>query len=199
MSKTRSRNFLKSLVERTSFDLATNYVFWSKSPEGITVRDNHRMSDREMALRFCAFEMLSYEEYSQATSLDAFLLDYTRQIDRGSDVSLPSPDIVKLEATFERAMENCAAILDDAAFRRWPRGALRRGPINRAIFESHALALADFKLSTLSPHKEKIKDSFRSLFSDPEYDNAVRSGTGDVRKVRCRLEMPRRILAEILQ
>jgi hypothetical protein len=32
------------------------------------------MSDREMALRFCAFRHFSSDEYSQATSLDAFLL-----------------------------------------------------------------------------------------------------------------------------
>jgi hypothetical protein len=199
MSKTRSRNFLKSLVERTSFDTATEFAFWSKNASGETVRDNRRMSDREMALRFCAFRDVSLAEYGQATSLDAFLLEYTRRIDGPSGASHEGPNLFKLEGTFERAMVNCSTILDSAAFRRWPPGASRRGPINRAIFESQALALADFDIETLLPHKDNIIDVFRALFNNPEYDDAVRAGTGDVRRVERRLDLPRKELAKILQ
>jgi hypothetical protein len=157
------------------------------------------MADREMALRFCAFRNSPYKEYDQATSLDAFLLEYTRHIDLASDTSLPGLDLPELDAAFDRAMTNCATILEKAAFRRWPPDAQRRGPINRAIFESHALALADYQLDALLPHKEKITNAFRALFADTEYDNSVRSGTGDVRRVRYRLEKPRAVLAEIIQ
>jgi Protein of unknown function DUF262 len=198
MSKTSSRNFLKSLVERTSFDTATGFAFWSKNASGETVRDNRRMSDREMALRFCAFRDISLDEYGQATSLDAFLLEYTRRIDGASGGSHESPDLLKLEAAFERAMVNCSTILDSAAFRRWPPGASRRGPINRAIFESQALALADFDIETLLPYKENITDAFRALFNNPDYDDAVRAGTGDVRRVERRLDLPRKALVKIL-
>jgi len=55
MSKTRSRHFLKALVESPNFDKALGDVFWNKDSTGNLVRDNLRMSDREMALRFCAF------------------------------------------------------------------------------------------------------------------------------------------------
>ena len=199
MSKTQSRNFLKSLVERDSFDRATGFVFWTKSPEDVPIRDNHRMSDREMALRFCAFRNVSFEEYGQAASLDAFLLEYTRRIDQASSVPLRSPDLAQLEAAFERAMTNCAEILNRGAFRRWPPDAARRGPINRAVFESQALALADYELESLVPHRERIAAAFRSLFEQYDYDDAVRAGTGDIRKVQCRLEVPRKMLAEILQ
>jgi hypothetical protein len=198
MSKTQSRNFLKSLVERQSFDTATGFAFWSKDPEGLPVRDNQRMSDREMALRFCAFRDVSFEEYGQAASLDAFLLEYTRRIDRASEGPSQNPNLAQLQAAFERAMINCAAILGRGAFRRWPPDAARRGPINRAVFESQALALADYELSVLEPHRDAIASAFRRLFDDLAYDSAVRAGTGDVRKVQSRLEMPRKLLAGIL-
>jgi len=55
------------------------------------------MSDREMALRFCAFRHFSSDEYSQATSLDAFLLEYTRRIDRAADSSNESRNLLELE------------------------------------------------------------------------------------------------------
>lgn len=198
MSKARSREFLKSLVERESFDRATGFAFWSKDASGHTARDNRRMSDREMALRFCAFREVSLEEYAQSTSLDAFLLEYTRRIDHASRVE-KAPDLRHLEGAFERAMVNCGTLLEEAAFRRWPPGAPRRGPINRAIFESQALALADYTLEELSPYKEQLVSAFRALFENAEYDDAVRSGTGDPRKVERRLMMPRKVLAEILQ
>jgi Protein of unknown function DUF262 len=55
MSKTRSREFLRKLVESDSFDIATGKLFWGKDPAGKLVRDSKRMTDREMVLRFCAF------------------------------------------------------------------------------------------------------------------------------------------------
>ena len=76
--------------------------------------------------------------------------------------------------------------------------ASRRGKINRAIFESQALALANYKLDELLPHRDKILERFRQLFKNDEYDNAVRSSTGDHRKVEVRLTMPRQVLDEIV-
>jgi len=195
MSKTKSRDFLRSLVERESFDKATRYTFWTKDADGNDARDNRRMADREMALRFCAFRSTKLADYERSASLDGFLLDFTRRIDRG-DIS--SAELQDLEASFDRAMVNCSTILAEAAFRRWPPGGTRRGPINRAIFESQALALADNTLRKLLPHSDKIVAAFRKLFDDPEYDTAVRAGTGDPRKVERRLKAPRERLAKIL-
>ena len=195
MSKARSRDLLRSLVERDSFDRASAYTFWSKDAEGQWNRNNHRMADREMALRFCAFRSTTIPEYERAGSLDSFLLEFTRSIDRGDFTNQALAD---LETAFERAMVNCSTILGDAAFRRWPPGAGRRGPINRAIFESQALALADHDVNTLLPHKEQIITSFRELFNNQQYDSAVRSGTGDARKVERRLNASRECLVEIL-
>jgi hypothetical protein len=195
MSKARSRTLLRSLVEHASFDNATAHTFWSRDAEGRLVRDNHRMADRELALRFCAFRSTSLEQYARAISLDSFLLEFTRSIDRG-DVS--DQQLAELEASFERSMVNSWKILENAAFRRWPPGGIRRGPINRAIFESQSLALADFKLEDLLPHKDQIVEAFRELFNDQLYDSAVRSGTGDPRKLERRLNAPREHLARIL-
>ena len=194
MSKTRSRDFLRSLVERDSFDLATAFTFWSWDMEGHRVRDNRRMADREMALRFCAFRNTSITEYERASSLDGFLLEFTRSIDRGD---IADQELEELEVAFEQSMVNCWTILGDAAFRRWPPGASRRGPINRAIFESQALALADHSLSNLAPHKDKIVAAFRQLFENASYESAVRAGTGDPRKVERRLSAPSDLLAEV--
>ena len=198
MSKDRSRNFLRELVESQNFDKVMGKIFWKKDSTGQWNRDNQRMSDREMALRFCAFRKFRIEEYATASSLDAFLLHFTRLIDQQTEQFLSDSDLSDLSTSFRKAMENCYAIMGRGAFRLWPPNASRRGPFNRAIFESQALALADHELSELLPFKDEIQEAFRKLFLDPAYDSAVRVGTGSHLKVARRLKMPREVLSGIL-
>jgi hypothetical protein len=170
-------------------------TFWNIDFEGNRIRDNKRMLDRELALRFCAFSTVPISEYSRATSLDAFLLEFTRRM-----YKQPSPDLdlTKLTAEFDQAMTNCFAIMGQSAFRYWPPQATRRGPLSRAIFESQAIALAAYPLATLLRRKDDIYNTLRSLFNDPDYDGAVRAGTGDFRKVSLRISLPRDAIARIL-
>lgn len=195
MSKNTSRQLLRTLVESPSFDKATAFTFFSRDPSSDWQRDNQRMADRELALRFCAFRSTSIAEYEKANTLDGFLLEFTRRIDRGE---LSAEDLPSLIRSFDRAMVNSAEILEGAAFRRWPLDATRRGPINRAVFEAQALALADYDLNDLTPYKDEIVLAFRKLFSDPLYDAAIRSGTGNPRKVERRLSATRNVVRAIV-
>lgn len=198
MSKTRSRDFLRNLVESPDFDQVMGKMFWSKQPTGELVRDNKRMTDRELALRFCTFYTLPVEDYARAPSLDAFLLQFTRMIDQQHALTFPDTHLIKMAAAFERAMQNCGAVFGRRAFRLWTKWSERRGPLNRAIFESQAIALADYSLDQVLAHKDAIQHAFRSLFSDTDYGNAVRVGTGSYLNVKRRLVMPRNALAEII-
>ncbi|MCS3896282.1 hypothetical protein M2171_005415 [Bradyrhizobium japonicum USDA 38] len=191
MSRSRSRRFLKTLIESDDFSKATQYAFWSRD---LSQRRDHRMTDRELALRFCAFLSVSIDEYAKASSLDSFLLEFTRRLDsRDSEI-----DLDRLEQRFNRAMRNSYEILGDAAFRRWPPGERRRGPINRAVFESQSLALSRYQLQKLLPFKDEIVAAFRNLFDDPDYDNSVRSATGDPKRVQLRLDIARDTLRKIV-
>jgi hypothetical protein len=196
MSRSPSREFLRSLVESREFDQATEYAFWSRDGSR---RDDRRMADREMALRFCAFRSVSIDEYSKASSLDSFLLEFTRRIDAEAEKGGTGLNLNELRDAFLRAMVNCFYILGAASFRRWPKDAERRGPINRAVFESHALALESFPLELLQPKSAEIQSAFRELFDDVDYDTAVRSGTGDPRRLERRLAMPRQLLKAMLE
>ncbi|CAJ0849108.1 hypothetical protein AMST5_00077 [freshwater sediment metagenome] len=203
MSHSRSRTFLKFLSEMPEFDEATQWHYWRPDPEnkGYFLRDSGRMTNRELALRFCAFRHYSDSEYRKYSGLDAFLVAYTKQLDGRSDEAsiITDGEMSVLSADFRRAMENAHQILDKAAFRRWPLTQLRRGPINRAVFESQAIALADYSLEVLSLKKEEIVLAFRGAFNDADYSRAVTVGTGDPRAVERRLEHTKAILAEVLR
>ena len=199
MSKSRSRSLLKKLSEMQEFDEATEWQYW-KWVSGDLVRDSGRMTNRELVLRFCAFRNYSDEYYRTHPSLDAFLVAFTKSVDLKTEDIAPVTDyqLRKLVADFKRAMKNATEILGSAAFRRWPSGQKRRGPLNRAVFESQAIALADYKLADLKPFKDQITLEFRKAFDDPDYSRAVTVGTGDPRKVVLRIEYTKNILKEIL-
>jgi hypothetical protein len=105
----------------------------------------------------------------------------------------------ELRADFKRGMTNAHQILGPAAFRRWPPSQQRRGPINRAVFEAQANALANYQLTDLMPRKDRITELFRGAFDDPAYLRAVTVGTGDIAKVAVRLEETRALVESALQ
>jgi hypothetical protein len=202
MSKQRSREFLRVLSEYESFDRATEKRFWRKPPDGSAgkVRDSDRMTNRELALRFCAFRDFSEPDYRKYASLDAYLIDFMRRLDQRSEMkpTLSESDEKKLAEDFDQAMVRAWQVLGKAAFRRWPPGQERRGPLNRAIFESQALALADFPLEDLLAKKEEVVAAFRSLFEDAKYARAVTVGTGDPAAIALRLGQTRDALKGVL-
>ena len=203
MSETKSRDFLKSLAEMPAFDEATGWHYWrrDKSSEDGWARDSGRMTNRELALRFCAFREYSEEDYRQFPSLDAFLVDYTRRIDGTSEKGkkISPRALTKLKKDFERAMINAYQVMGKAAFRRWPPTDTRRGPINRAVFEAQAIAMADYPLEKLMKRKSRIVTAFRKAFTDPEYARAVTVGTGSPKAVELRLCMTREILDKTMR
>ncbi len=203
MSKSRSRQFLRELSELESFDHATGMNFWRRDSDASKerIRDSGRMMNRELVLRFCAFRQFSSQEYRRYPSLDSYLVEYTKRIDGRSDTGAAFTDaeLVRIGSEFDLAMTNASAILEKAAFRRYPPNQTRRGPINRAVFESQAVALSRYELSQLLPYKAEITQAFRNLFEVDEYSRAVTVGTGDPRRVEVRLDRTAAALREIVE
>jgi hypothetical protein len=192
MSRRRSREFLKRLIELPSFHVATDHAF----------KNEHRMADREVVLRFLAFRHLGeLEGYRKFENLDSFLLDFTRQID-GFQSHKPRIDgagLERLAADFERAMKSAATVFGNAAFRKYPEGATKRGPINRALFESWSVALADHESDSLQPHAHTVLKHARARMKEEKYAAAITLATGDHSKVLLRFSVARDILQQAVQ
>ncbi len=191
MSRQRSREFLLVLSELPSFDEATARNFFRKDRNDSSrwVRDTGRMMNRELALRFCAFLNFDEEVYRQFSSLDAYLADFTKRID-GRPASGPSFDdsqLIDMCQKFDLAMRNAICVLGKYAFRRNPAYASKRGPLNRAVFEAQAIALAKFPHDLLASHADEVRGRLLSLFEEDEYVRCITVGTGDWRRVALRL------------
>ncbi|WP_067655352.1 DUF262 domain-containing protein [Nocardia harenae] len=184
MSRTRSRELLKRCVASPSFNEATGHV----------LKDHVRMHDREAALRFIAFRRLGrIEEYDRFGSLEQLLDATTTDID--------NPELVtdaQLDGWFndlERAMVNARAVFGDHAFRKWPTNSEHKSPINRALFESWGVVLADYDRSALETNREKIVELARkAMTKNVGYIAAISTSTADSRRVKKRFEIPRIIM-----
>lgn len=202
MSRKRSRQFLLELSELPSFDEATGRNFFRRDRDNPShwVRDTGRMMSRELALRFCAFLDFDQEVYRQFSSLDAYLADFTKRIDDrpASGPSFADNQLVYMLHQFDRAMENAISVLGKHAFRRNPASASKRGPINRAVFEAQATALAKFPSDLLAQYKDKVREKLLALFEEEEYVRCVTVGTGDWRRVSLRLRRTHEAIVEAL-
>lgn len=179
MSKPRSREILRRMTHTVAFAQAT----------GGRLTDHIRMNDREMALRFAAFWLKGLQAYQDRPVMETFLMDATEMLDEQKTVS--DRDVAELEAAFERAMGHAYLVFGEHAFRKWPEGEDYRRPINRALFESWSLALADPGLTTadLGARRAAIVEAARArMTNDVDYLNAITSSTADRYRVDYRFK-----------
>lgn len=179
MSSPRSRDILYRMTHTDAFARAT----------GGRLTDHIRMNDREMALRFAAFWFKGLVTYQERPVMETFLMDATELLDDSKQV--PDKQVAELEAAFERAMSHAYLIFGDHAFRKWPTGENWRRPINRAMFESWSLALADpdHTADDLRARRTAIVNAARErMTTDVGYLNAITSSTADRGRVDYRFK-----------
>jgi hypothetical protein len=184
MSGQKSRALLKECAESEEFNFATSGI----------LQDHPRMVDREFILRFMAFKMMqSYEEYASARSMDEFLTEATRKLD-----SKQNSEIESLKNDFLKSMHTAYLLFSDHAFRKWPASSERLFPINRALFESWAVALSECE-NTIEMDREQIVMKARLMMEeDTSFLEAISTSTGSIQKVKIRFEKVRSLLKELL-
>ncbi|MFJ5305294.1 DUF262 domain-containing protein [Streptomyces sp. NPDC088350] len=179
MSSPRSRDVLHRMTHTDAFAKAT----------GGRLTNHIRMNDREMALRFAAFWLKGIEAYLERPMMELFLMDATELLDDPKQVG--NERMAALEAAFDRAMTHAYLVFGEHAFRKWPQGEDYRRPINRAMFESWSLALADPALTTddLRARRKAIVQAARERMTvDVTYLNAITSSTADRYRVDYRFK-----------
>ncbi|WAL73015.1 DUF262 domain-containing protein [Kitasatospora sp. YST-16] len=180
MSSPRSRGILHRMTHTNAFATAT----------GGRLTDHIRMNDREMALRFAAFWLKGVEAYQERPMMELFLMDATEMLDDPKQVS--DEQVAALEAAFERAMIHAHLVFGDHAFRKWQKHDDHyRSPINRALFESWSMALADpeYTSADLTERRASIVQAARErMTTDFTYLNAITSSTADRVRVSYRFE-----------
>jgi hypothetical protein len=181
LSGPRSRDFLRRCAESQEFINAVGERF----------RNHVRMADREMVLRFCAFRMLGPEKYQRA--MDPFLDSANARLDDPRQIS--NHELDGLTEDFMTAMRLGHGIFGSNAFRKPPIERWGRSPVNRALFESWSVSLAEAADEDLDIDANEVVESANELMTtDYVYIDSITTSTGDPRKVRYRFGKAREVL-----
>jgi len=173
---------LRSLAEGREFMRATD--------SGV---NDTRMDARECVLRYLAFHLHPFESYSKA-DLNSFLSITMKELN-----GMPTAEIDQLASRFREAMGLAHGVFGKYAFRKFTYGG-RRGPINKALFESWANVLQAYDASDLRNRKDQIMKSLSNMLAtDIEYTKSLSTGTGSVNSVRMRFERAHQVVREALK
>ncbi len=179
----QATRLLKELAETTEFREATD--------GGVS---DIRMDARECVLRYLAFRIHPYQEYSKA-DLNSFLSNAMNDLNR-----FPQSRIEALNYDFREAMVRAAEILGRLSFRKFNSATNRRGPINKALFETWSNVLQAYDITALRNRVDEIRSSLaQKLSEDTEYIRSLSAGTGGVRAVQVRFQGAREAIDKALQ
>lgn len=180
-----ARNFLIELTQVPTFTLATSG----------SVRDD-RMGARELVLRFVAFYLTDYSQYV-ADDLDGFLNEAMRRLN-----GMSPADMADIKRAFDTAMQRSVELFGDDAFRKRYDPDDARKPINRALFESWATALARLKPADFDVLKSKrfaLQNAFSMLlWEDDDFGPSISVGTGNRSRVNKRFSSIESIIFETI-
>jgi len=166
--------FVAQLAELQSFKIAT----------GFSINSN-RMLDREFVTRFLAFYYTPYTDYQG--NLESALNTAMEEL-----LVLPESNRQSTRERFDCAMRLATSLFGDHAFRKRYQINDRRKPINKALFDTWSVLLAQLSEDderVLEERKEQLEASFiRLMNEDNDFNLAISSATGDRARVRKRFE-----------
>lgn len=171
-------------------ELAESQVFINVTQHSISDR---RMADREYVNRFIAFTELDYKrEY--AGNIDKFLVKALKKVNTYTD----EEKLENIKKKFIKTMEYCDCIFGKFAFRKY-NAEMRRGPVNKALFESWSLVLSkldDVQLDMLVSKKNEVIKKFGELLARQSFSQDLKAG--DVNSVCRRIDAIDRLVKELL-
>lgn len=166
-------------------ELASQNYFKRAIGGGISSK---RMKDQEAVLRYIAFSWC-YKDYNN--DMDEFLGNVMKAINTEENDS----GIEQVKADFQRVMEWTYDFFGEKNFRIPTETS--RGRINISVMESVGYFFSEADDEFLGEYKNNIISNFKRLINDPDYLDAVRTSTGDRKRVKTRFELAVSILGEV--
>jgi hypothetical protein len=171
-------------------DLARSDEFLAATTHGV---GDVRMEARECILRYLAFRLNSFTDYSKP-DLNSLLSGTMKQLN-----SLDSKQEAVLRRDFREAMNRAHEVFGRWAFRKFDPAMTRRGPVNKALFESWANVLLHYDRTKLVERKDTLCAALANEFmANGDYALALSAGTGGLRAVKERFTTARAIVEKVL-
>ena len=180
------RDYLKGLAQSIEFLRATERSILPK-----------RMADRECILRFLAFHMDPWTNYTTSTEdLNTYLTNAMKKISL-----LKQQEHDQFAADFKKAMDAGFRIFGRGTFRR-PSDEHSRSPVNKALLETWGVALANCspeQIEILVSKQDALKkESAHLMNEDRDFINAISYSTGNQKRVEKRFSTVEHLVRSML-
>ena len=147
------------------------------------------MRDREFVNRFCAFQILSVEEYR---SMDDFLASSLKKMNAEPE-SLPT-----LSEQFKTSLSNNSALFGKHAFRKHGQGQYSRSVLNASLWDVMSTGLSRYPTQLIIDRAAAIRSGFYGLMDNDEFIKAITYSTNSMKQVRDRFVISGAMLDEVL-
>lgn len=148
------------------------------------------MRDREFVNRFCAFQILSLDEYRG--DMDEFLAQGLRKMNEMSPKKLE-----QLSSELRNGLRNNYAVFGEHAFREHTSSRSRRSAINASLWDVMSTGLSLQSENLVEGQKRALQKEFYGLMRDREFIQAITYGPNDVKKVRYRFSAASEMFQEV--
>ncbi len=175
----KATEFLKKEASKQFFKDATG-----KSLKTLT------MKDREMVNRFCAFQLLSLDDYKG--DMDSFLAMALKKMNKLSD-----DDILELSSEFTVTLDNNYNVFGKHAFRKHWGSDGKRSLLNASLWDVMSTGLSRYPIELVNKRKDELRTAFYSLMNDEYFMDSITYGTSDLRRVALRFELSNRMFTEV--
>ena len=149
------------------------------------------MRDREFVNRFCAFQLLSLDEYKG--NMDDFLAQVLKKMNE-----LRQEELSRLSKEFRRSLANNYKVFGIHAFRKHSMDQEKRGVLNASLWDVMSTGLSRYPEALVESCAEPLKSKFYTLMDDEEFTISITRGPSDVRKVRYRFRVADEMFKEVL-
>ncbi len=148
------------------------------------------MRDREFVNRFCAFRLLSFENYKDG--MDEWLAIALKKMNSFDDALL-----INLSNEFQNSLLNNHILFGDHAFRKHESGQDRRGVLNASLWDVMVTGLAPYSQNQVENHADKLKSRFYSLIRENKFVSSITYGPNSPDRVKYRFEETHKMFAEV--
>lgn len=152
--------------------------------------DSRTMRDREFVNRFCAFTLVSLDNYKG--DMDEHLAAGLINLNMRTEVFVES-----LSQKFRRSLTNNFKVFGKHAFRKHTSPDDSRSLINASLWDTMIVGLARYSESVVEAKAEKLRQAFYGLIEDSTFKSSITYSTNDVKKVLTRFNMTSEMLREI--
>jgi hypothetical protein len=140
------------------------------------------MRDREFVNRFCAFQLLTVEEYEG--DMDDFLARTLKKMNK-----LSENDLKKLSNQLRTSLINNRKVFGERAFRKINQENDRRSVINASLWDVMSTGLSKYSENVVEARSDLLFSTFIELIKNTDFEKSITYATNDKIRVDKRFEL----------